>query len=102
MLDPDDLICDVCDDREQLEAIFEEQGSGHAGDGMSSEDGASVNSQQLLVHQQQQMLALAQQDDGGFIQVCLISVNSRISVNFVEQGFSTFLWWRPTIGTHDP
>ena len=38
MLDPDDRICDVCDDREQLDAVYEEQisGHGHAGDGMSS------------------------------------------------------------------
>merc|ERR1719376_1697267 len=37
MLDPDDLIADVCDDREQLQAIFDEQPfSGHHGDGMSS------------------------------------------------------------------
>ena len=37
-MDPDDRICDVCDDREQLEAVYEEQisGHGHAGDGMSS------------------------------------------------------------------
>lgn len=38
MLDLDDLICDVCDDREQLMAVFEEQWIGHAGDGMSSGD----------------------------------------------------------------
>ena len=42
MLDPDDLICDVCDDREHLIAVFDSQviaGHGHAGpqgDGMSS------------------------------------------------------------------
>ena len=42
MLDPDDLICDVCDDREQLIAVFDSQvipGHGHGGpqgDGMSS------------------------------------------------------------------
>eukprot|EP00095_Tigriopus_kingsejongensis_P000410 snap_masked-scaffold19_size710362-processed-gene-5.6 protein:Tk00410 transcript:snap_masked-scaffold19_size710362-processed-gene-5.6-mRNA-1 annotation:"partitioning defective 3 homolog isoform x4" len=40
MLDSDDLICDVCDDREQLQAIFDEQamggGHGHLGDGMCS------------------------------------------------------------------
>lgn len=42
ILDPDDLICDVCDDREQLAALFDEQnGGGHhhgGGDGMSSSD----------------------------------------------------------------
>ncbi|XP_059093575.1 partitioning defective 3 homolog isoform X1 [Tigriopus californicus] len=42
MLDSDDLICDVCDDREQLQAIFDEQhamgGHGHLGDGMCSSD----------------------------------------------------------------
>lgn len=39
ILDPDDLICDVCDDREQLDAIYDEQNGGHyhgGGDGMSS------------------------------------------------------------------
>ena len=42
MLDPDDLICDVCDDREHLIAVFDSQkipGHGHGGpqgDGMSS------------------------------------------------------------------
>ena len=42
MLDPDDLICDVCDDREHLIANFDSQkipGHGHGGpqgDGMSS------------------------------------------------------------------
>ena len=39
ILDPDDLICDVCDDREQLAAIYDEQNGGHyhgGGDGMSS------------------------------------------------------------------
>ena len=39
ILDQDDLIGDVCDDREQLEAIFDEQNGGHyhgGGDGMSS------------------------------------------------------------------
>ena len=42
MLDPDDLICDVCDDREQLMALFNEQPfSGHLGDGMSSSDSTS-------------------------------------------------------------
>ena len=34
MLDPDDRVADVCDDREQLEAIFDEggRGAGAAGD----------------------------------------------------------------------
>ena len=41
MLDPDDLICDVCDDREQLQALFDEQVSGPHGDGMSSSDSIS-------------------------------------------------------------
>ncbi len=39
ILDQDDLIGDVCDDREQLAAIFDEQNGGHfhgGGDGMSS------------------------------------------------------------------
>ena len=39
ILDQDDLIGDVCDDREQLGAIFDEQNGGHyhgGGDGMSS------------------------------------------------------------------
>ena len=40
ILDQDDLIGDVCDDREQLAAIFNEQNGGHyhgsGGDGMSS------------------------------------------------------------------
>ena len=37
ILDPDDLIGDVCDDREQLAALFDEQNGGHYhGDGMSS------------------------------------------------------------------
>jgi partitioning defective protein 3 len=39
ILDADDLIGDVCDDREQLAAIFDEQNGGHyhgGGDGMSS------------------------------------------------------------------
>ena len=37
ILDQDDLIGDVCDDREQLEAIFDEQNHTHYhGDGMSS------------------------------------------------------------------
>ncbi len=68
MLDADDLIGDVCDDREQLEAVFEEQGSGHAGDGMSSEDGASINSQMVMQQQQQ---ALMMQDAGVQLQVSL-------------------------------
>ncbi len=41
ILDPDDLICDVCDDREQLAALFDEQSGGHhhgGGDGMSGSD----------------------------------------------------------------
>ena len=39
ILDQDDLIGDVCDDREQLDALFDEQNGGHyhgGGDGMSS------------------------------------------------------------------
>ena len=72
MLDADDLICDVCDDREQLEAIFDEQTSGHAGDGMSSEDGASISQQQqhlLMQQQQQQQQQMAFMDEAGFLQV---------------------------------
>ena len=41
MLDPDDLICDVCDDREHLLAIYDEMPVGKAGDGMSSHSDAS-------------------------------------------------------------
>ena len=37
MLDPDDLICDVCDDREHLRAVFDEAGA----DGASSHSDAS-------------------------------------------------------------
>ncbi len=56
MLDPDDLICDVCDDREQLEAVFHEQASGHAGDGMSAEDGGGAMVNPQLMMQQQQFI----------------------------------------------
>ena len=38
MLDPDDRVGDVCDDREQLEAIFDEQDGANLGDGMASSD----------------------------------------------------------------
>lgn len=58
ILDQDDLIGDVCDDREQLAAIFDEQNGGHyhgGGDGMSSasdsdtkEGGATTSSENLL------------------------------------------------------
>jgi len=58
ILDADDLIGDVCDDREQLAAIFDEQNGGHyhgGGDGMSSasdsdtkEGGATTSSENLL------------------------------------------------------
>ena len=59
ILDPDDLICDVCDDREQLAAIYDEQNGGHyhgGGDGMSSasdsdikESGGSLSSTDNLL-----------------------------------------------------
>lgn len=45
ILDPDDLICDVCDDREQLAAIYDEQNGGHyhgGGDGMSSASDSDI------------------------------------------------------------
>ena len=38
ILDPDDRVGDVCDDREQLEAIFDKQDWANLGDGMDSSD----------------------------------------------------------------
>ncbi|CAB4054019.1 PARD3 [Lepeophtheirus salmonis] len=49
ILDPDDYIVDVCDDREQLQALFDdERGSQHShGDGMSSEESPNDPSAQV-------------------------------------------------------
>ena len=48
MLDPDDRVGDVCDDREQLEAIFDEQDGANLGDGMASSDSEAERERQEM------------------------------------------------------
>ncbi|XP_014680147.1 PREDICTED: partitioning defective 3 homolog, partial [Priapulus caudatus] len=50
ILDPDDLLSDVVDDREQIEASFEEQTQPHnGGDGTSGSSSVGTSSPELIV-----------------------------------------------------
>ncbi len=61
MLDPDDLIADVCDDREQLQAIFDEQNGAHLGDGMSSDNSEAAADKEANAVAEKAALAMGQQ-----------------------------------------
>lgn len=84
ILDPDDLIGDVCDDREQLAAIFDEQNGGHyhgGGDGMSS--ASDSDTKESLHHQSEATMSSSSEHT---LQVRFAKVISMLQV-----GYRTFL-----------